>query len=435
MNSFLQKCILAAGTCLLLSVGSAAEAESDMTGFLRSSKEFQAWAFVCQPEKGKLFLKKTDANTYRSYLLKVNGGEIRMLHDDPDPEVQYQGIFLTRHPGLIRSGVLVAEWEAAVLKNPEKPGAGVFQTVMIPENNEGKIRFQSAVQLRPDGIKTRLGMTNRAFPAGEYHKFRAALDPENGNFALWMDDELLQKGVLPVEQNPPSRQIAFGDCSGGIAGQAGLRFFRIGVFQKIPEPLLKLKTTDPEWAFCCKVENGGPVLQKIDANSYRKDLMKTEGSLLHLIHDDPDPAVQYQGVFLSGHPGLKKPGILVAEWKAAVRKAAAKPETAVFNAYFAPAGKNGVCKFQTNVFLSPDGVKSKLGTAVRHFAEDEFHIFRIALDPDNGDCIIWMDGALLQYGKLPAAKPARQQLAFGDCSGAVEGQAVLEFFRIGRVNP
>ena len=80
-------------------------------------------------------------------------------------------------------------------------------------------------------------------------------------------------------------------------------------------------------------------------------------------------------------------------------------------------------------------MKSKLGTAVRHFAEDEFHIFRIALDPDNGDCIIWMDGTLLQYGKLPAAKPVRQQLAFGDCSGAVEGQAVLEFFRIGRVNP
>ena len=88
MNSFLQKCILAAGTCLLLSVGSAAEAESDMTGFLRSSKEFQAWAFVCQPEKGKLSLKKTDANTYRSYLLKVNGGEIRMLHDDPDQPFQ-----------------------------------------------------------------------------------------------------------------------------------------------------------------------------------------------------------------------------------------------------------------------------------------------------------------------------------------------------------
>ena len=147
------------------------------------------------------------------------------------------------------------------------------QTNALPFWHEA---LKRAVSQKADGV---------LFPAGEYHKFRAALDPENGNFALWMDDELLQKGVLPIEQNPPSRQIAFGDCSGGIAGQAGLRFFRIGVFQKIPEPLLKLKTTDPEWAFCCKVENGGPVLRKIDANSYRKDLMKTEGHLLHLIHD------------------------------------------------------------------------------------------------------------------------------------------------------
>ena len=70
------------------------------------------------------------------------------------------------------------------------------------------------------------------------------------------------------------------------------------------------------------------------------------------------------------------------------------------------------------------------------FPAGEFHRFRMALNPENGDCSLWMDGKVLQQGKVrPVKTPGRPVTAFGDCSGAVAGQAVIRYFRIGKYIP
>ena len=80
---------------------------------------FDRWVFECRPDGKKLRMPKIDANSYRSYLLNVKGDTIHMMHDDPDKETAYQGIFFTRYPGLTASGIVVAEWTAASSVRPE----------------------------------------------------------------------------------------------------------------------------------------------------------------------------------------------------------------------------------------------------------------------------------------------------------------------------
>lgn len=397
-----------------------------------AAADFNSWSFECRPDGKKLRLPKIDANTYRSYLLKVKGDAVQMIHDDPDPEVAHQGIFFTKHPGLLSSGILVAEWNAAILKAAEKPGMPVFQAVLTPANNDGEVWYPFAVRFSPQGVSTQAGTVQRTFPENEFHTFRAAVDPESGEFILWLDNEIIQQGSLPRVKKVQKPMIAIGDGSGAIAGQAALRYFNAGTAVKPPESVAGLKEAAVEWAFEFDRSNKTKSLPEIDANSYRSDLLTVDESGIHMIHDVADQ--QYQGIFLGGHPKLRSKGIVVAEWEVAVQKAAEKESIAVFNVNLAPAGENGLAKYQTNILFAPGQVSTKAGIVSKTFPVGEFHRFRAAVNPENGEYTLWMDGETLLQGKLrPVKAPAKQIFAFGDCSGVVNGQAVLRYFRIGKI--
>jgi hypothetical protein len=397
---------------------------------------FDRWVFECRPDGKKLRMPKIDANSYRSYLLKVKGDTIHMMHDDPDKETAYQGIFFTRYPGLTASGIVVAEWTAAVLKPADNPAMPVFQAVLSAGNNDGQVWYPFAVKLSPQGVSTPAGLFKQPMPDNEFHKFRAAIDPESGEFVLVMDGNIIQQGTLPKAKKAQKPMLAIGDCSGGIAGQAALKYFKIGIASKPPETVVGLGEIPVQWAFECLPVDGKIPMSGIDANSYRKDLLTADAQGIHMIHDDTDPAVKYQGIFIGGHPRLCGRGILIAEWEAAVQKAAADKNTAVFNVNMAPADSSGKAGYQTNFLLAPARITTKLGVVTMAFPAGEFHRFRMALNPENGDCSLWMDGKVLQQGKVrPVKTPGRQVIAFGDCSGAVAGQAVIRYFRIGKYIP
>ena len=270
----------------------------------------------------------------------------------------------------------------------------------------------------------------------EFHTFRAAIAPESAEFVLDMDGNIIQQGTLPKAKKAQKPMLAIGDCSGGIAGQAALKYFKIGIASKPPETVVGLGEIPVQWAFECLPVDGKIPMSGIDANSYRKDLLTADAQGIHMIHDDTDPAVKYQGIFIGGHPRLCGRGILIAEWEAAVQKAAADKNTAVFNVNMAPADSSGKAGYQTNFLLAPSRITTKLGVVTMAFPAGEFHRFRMALNPENGDCSLWMDGKVLQQGKVrPVKTPGRQVIAFGDCSGAVAGQAVIRYFRIGKYIP
>ena len=88
----------------------------------------------------------------------------------------------------------------------------------------------------------------------------------------------------------------------GIAGQAALKYFKIGIASKPPETVAGLGEIPVQWGFECLPVDGKIPMSGIDANSYRKDLLTADAQGIHMIHDDTDPAVKYQGIFIGGHP-------------------------------------------------------------------------------------------------------------------------------------
>lgn len=214
----------------------------------------------------------------------------------------------------------------------------------------------------------------------------------------------------------------------------GLTNFHLDIIypEEPPRTVLPMADASPEWSFTLNTRNMNN-LSGIDANSYGKDTMTAKDGALLLIHDSPEQGRSYQGIFLGGHPGLKMSGIFLAEWSCAVHRAGYPDNQAVFNLLMRPAAKDGTAPRENFVQISPAGIKTKLGSVKLNLKPGEFHTFRAALNPENGDFALWMDKKLIQQGNIPVGFGARQVISFGDLSGAVGGQALLKEIKITKV--
>lgn len=190
-----------------------------------------SWDIGLDAAAGDFRIPGADANSYLRNNAKLRDGAFHLIHDSGETGAEYQGIFLGGHPKLKGSGILAVEWECAVEKEGFPAEQPVFNVYLKPAAADGKAYRETNILVGPAGIQTRLGKISGHFSDGQMHMFRAVLNPENGDFALWMDGKAVQQGKLPAG-SAGAQIISFGDLSGGVGGQARLKSIRFAKIKK-----------------------------------------------------------------------------------------------------------------------------------------------------------------------------------------------------------
>jgi hypothetical protein len=169
-------------------------------------------------------------------------------------------------------------------------------------------------------------------------------------------------------------------------------------------------------------------------NTYKPHLSKVEDGAAHLLHASGGKGDDYQCFMLNRGGFLDHlPKVLTCEWSVRVPVSVGNARSFMVT-LAALSEKDGKVRelqltqsasgFFVNSRVVPNGIVRK----------DGFNDFRLALDRDTGEYVLWCGEEILDNGSLaPRADRKESFVVVGDGSGSIEGEAYLKYLRLGGV--
>ena len=240
-----------------------------------------------------------------------------------------------------------------------------------------------------------------------------SLSKEGTGIALWKDVQLDDSGIA-------------------------IEDFAIKVdYMNIPAPhLVALKDAPVIPLASIGVEDGKQVATEKVVVKYRPEncIVSEDGKSLMLEHDSPN---EYQGInFLPALDFAKPPRLLVAEWCAQPLRNGPQGEPCI-QVNIGPARPNGIGDWEFRVAISMESIETSMGVLSSYrFKPAEANQFRLVMDTQTGDAVLWCNGQLAICGPILQGTNRKAPIAiFGDSSKGIAGSVRLFYAKIGTINP
>jgi hypothetical protein len=317
------------------------------------------------------------------------------------------------------------------------------------------------VTLQPDKIG--LCFTGKSVPfktTDAFHNYEAIM--KNGNFILKVDGkELFNTPVTMKADNPAGhlknsayrianmdrQSLLFGSLSGPGTGAAlwknvrvvetndrlQLKDLKFDVIFPKAKHLNKYRAVSPDWKFKFNVADGIVPTSKYIKNSYKKQnisVVKGENGAkaLQLNHLTGHQAIMIKNQALMA----KGSGVMLAEWKIKyLQGVGGQSGFYVVFKVMNPKQQGLLCNLQffSNKIIAPWGT-----IALNQSIKNRWETFRIAIDVKTHIALLWLNGKKIGEGNIPIRRKMAPGIFFGDGSGAVDGQAELEYLNITTLN-